>query len=138
MARTFRNIFKEKGISPSYTRMRVYSYLEEVTNHPTADQIYRDLCPELPTLSKTTVYNVLKLFCEHDLVKPVNMSSSEMRYELYHEEHSHFRCTKCGEIYDIPYIKPSYDRSALRGFEVQDEEVNLSGICPTCLHNKLT
>lgn len=138
MTRTFRDIFKEKEISPSYTRVRLYSYLEEAKNHPTADQIYRDLSPELPTLSKTTVYNILKLFCEHGLVKPVNMSSSEMRYELYHEDHSHFRCTTCGEIYDIPYIKPSYDRSTLQGFEIQEEEVNLSGVCPTCLQKKST
>jgi Fe2+ or Zn2+ uptake regulation protein len=118
--------------------MRVYSYLEEAANHPTVDQIYQELSQELPTLSKTTVYNVLKLFCEHDLVKPVNMSSSEMRYELYHQDHSHFRCTDCGEIYDIPYIKPTYDTTSLKGFQVEEEEVNLSGICPSCLQQKLT
>jgi len=133
MKKSFKDIFLEKGISPSYSRTRIYAYLEESEHHPTVDDIYQALTDELPTLSKTTVYNVLRLFCEHNLVKSVNMSASEMRYELYHEPHSHFRCSSCGTIYDLPLIKPQYQLSELNGFQINQEEVNLSGICPTCL-----
>lgn len=132
MAKTFREIFSEKKISPSYTRTRIYEYLETSKNHPTADGIYKELCEDLPTLSKTTVYNVLKLFIEKELVKAVNMSSSEMRYELYNTPHSHFKCDECGMIYDIPHIVPKYDNYDLDEFDIREEEVNLSGICPRC------
>ncbi len=135
MAETFREIFNEKQISPSYTRTRIYAYLEKNNNHPTADEIYKALIGELPTLSKTTVYNVLKLFIEKELVKPVNMSATEMRYEIYHTPHSHFKCTECGTIYDIPHIKTDYKSNKLEGFTVTEEEVNLSGICPNCKTN---
>lgn len=132
MTGTVKEILRDKGISPSVTRTRIYSYLDVAKNHPTVDEIYTSLVEELPTLSKTTVYNVLKLFCAHDLVKPVNMSSSEMRYELNHTPHSHFRCTSCGTIYDIPFIKPTYTHEHLQGFLINEEEVNLSGVCPVC------
>ncbi len=138
MTMPVRDMLKEKGISPSYTRQKIYEFLAASTDHPTADDIYRALIRELPTLSKTTVYNVIKLLCEHDLVKPVNMSSSEMRYEVWHEPHSHFRCTVCGTIYDIPPIIPRYDAKRLEGFIIKDEEVNLSGICPICQQESTT
>ena len=31
-------------------------------NHPTVETIYKELIDEIPTLSKTTVYNTLKQF----------------------------------------------------------------------------
>ena len=133
MLKSYKDIFEEKSISPSYTRTRIYSYLESNKIHPTVDQIYKELKEELPTLSKTTVYNVLNLFIEKGIVKLVNMSGSETRYEVYHEQHSHFTCDVCGEIYDIPKITTNYDISELNGFSVNDDEVNLTGICPKCL-----
>ena len=137
MTGSIKELFREKGISPSFTRTKIYHFLDEAKSHPTVDEIYKALIDELPTLSKTTVYNVLKLFCEHDLVKPVNMSSSEMRYELNHAPHSHFRCIDCDKIYDIPYIKPTYDHKDLHGFVITEEEVNISGVCPTCQQKNL-
>lgn len=132
MKQTWMEIFGAKGISPSYTRTRIYAYLEEKHNHPTVDEIFIALKDDLPTLSKTTVYNVLKLFTEKQLVKPVNMSGTESRYEIYHTPHSHFKCTQCGEIFDIPHIKPNHHNIDNMGFKVLDEEVNLIGICPSC------
>lgn len=58
------NYLKEHGIKPSYQRMKVFQYLVDNHNHPTVDMIYKALCPEIPTLSKTTVYNTLNLFVE--------------------------------------------------------------------------
>lgn len=133
MQKTFKEIFREKGISPSYTRTRIYSFLEKNLVHPTVDEIYKNLKEELPTLSKTTVYNVLKLFIENNLAKAVNMQSSETRYELFLDEHSHFKCSVCETIYDIPKITPKYDLSEFGNFKVEEEEVNLSGICPKCM-----
>ena len=52
------------NIKPSLQRLAIYSYLLEKKNHPTVDMIYSDLHPSMPTLSKTTVYNTLKLFIE--------------------------------------------------------------------------
>lgn len=132
MENTFKAIFKRNNVSPSYTRTRIYSFLEESKTHPTVDEIYKELKIELPTLSKTTVYNVLDLFIEKSMAKAVNMKSNETRYELAIEEHSHFKCTECGTIYDIPFIKPKYDLSKLGEFSVVEEEVNLSGVCPKC------
>ena len=45
-------------------RIAIMQYLMEHPIHPSADDIYTALSPSMPTLSKTTVYNTLKLFSE--------------------------------------------------------------------------
>ena len=128
----FREVCKDKSISPSYTRMRIFDFLQESKSHPTVDEIYTNLKPELPTLSKTTVYNVLNLFIEKEIADSVNLSPTEARYELVINKHSHFKCEVCNTIYDIPYIKPQINTESLEGFIVEKDEVTLKGICSKC------
>jgi len=141
MTDTLKDLFKTLEISPSYTRMKIYNYLENSKSHPSVDTIYKDLIEELPTLSKTTVYNVLKLLIDKKLVNEVNIGTNEKRYELIIEKHSHFICQVCNKIYDVPYIYRFVDENLMPGFEILDQEVNLKGICPNCrkkeLQNKL-
>ena len=66
MAKNFTDVCKSIGISPSITRKMIYEFIEGSKTHPTADDIYRSLIDTLPTLSKTTVYNVVNLFLEND------------------------------------------------------------------------
>lgn len=134
MTDTLKKIFKDLEISPSYTRMRIYYFLESSKAHPTCDVIYKELLNELPTLSKTTVYNVLKLFIEKKIVNEVNVGTNEKRYELIIEKHSHFVCQVCNKLYDIPHICSSIDKSQIPGFDVLNQEVTLKGICPNCKH----
>ncbi len=123
---------REANISPSYTRVMIYDYLKINHNHPNVDEIYKALCKKLHTLSKTTVYNVLKLFLEKDIARKVTISSSEDKYELTCEDHSHFKCKVCNKLYDIPLVKTEYSTATLKGFKVNNEEVLLTGICVNC------
>ena len=50
---------KEKGVRPSAQRVAIMKYLMEHKVHPTVDDIYNAILPDMPSLSKTTVYNVL-------------------------------------------------------------------------------
>ena len=132
MNRSHKELLKEYGISPSVTRVEIYNYLDINRNHPDVDSIYKKLSKKLPTLSKTTVYNVLKLFIEKDIVKELTIGSQECRYELLTKEHSHFKCDICKMIYDIPQVKTEHDVSSLQGFEINERLVLLKGICPSC------
>lgn len=122
----------EHKISPSITRVAIYNYFKKTDHHPSVDEIYKTLKLELPTLSKTTVYNVLNLFLEENLVKHVNIKGTDQLFELTKEKHSHFKCTSCGDIYDIPNIQTVYDTNSLNDFVINDEEVTLTGLCKAC------
>ena len=55
---------QEHHIKPSVQRIAIMKYLMEHHTHPTVDEIYTALSPTIPTLSKTTVYNTLKILTE--------------------------------------------------------------------------
>jgi len=132
MKNSHMELLKEYGISPSHTRIEVYNYLDCNRNHPNVDMIYKKLNKKLPTLSKTTVYNILKLFVETGIVKEVTIGSQEARYEILLKEHSHFKCEICNKLYDIPLVKTEHEFPSLDGFSVTEEVVLLKGICPSC------
>lgn len=127
------NILKDKKITPSYTRIKIYDYLAKGKVHPTVDEIFIDLSQSIPTLSKTTVYNALKLFIENDLIRAVNFYDNKMRYELIRSKHGHFKCEECSTIYDIPMDINIYLPDELDGTIINDYHHLLIGTCSYCL-----
>jgi len=97
----FTNYLTTNNIKPSIQRLKVYEYLYNNKTHPTVDNIYINLVEEIPTLSKTTVYNTLKLFVDNGIVKAITIEDNEVRYDAFMENHAHFKCDVCGIIYDV-------------------------------------
>lgn len=89
------------GIKPSPQRIAVMDYLLSSRVHPTADEIYMALSPTMPTLSKTTVYNTLKLLVEQGAVLNLGIDERNARYDGDTTPHAHFRCLKCGTVIDL-------------------------------------
>jgi Fur family transcriptional regulator, peroxide stress response regulator len=131
MQDTIKQQLTQVQISPSFTRVKILEFLKNVQHHPTVDDIYQRLVGELPTLSKTTVYNVLNLFEEKQLVKSLIFDKAITRYELIEDQHAHFQCKDCGNVFDIPSPKVVLPRLH-HGFTVVEEEVLLKGLCPDC------
>ncbi|WP_428770845.1 Fur family transcriptional regulator [Treponema sp. HNW] len=130
-------LLTEHGVRPSVQRLAVYQYLKEHPEHPTVDTLYLALAPSIPTLSKTTVYNTLKLLQEKRLVKSVAIENDELRYDAETSEHWHFKCTGCGKIYDVYSDEAAHIRDATLGalpknFKPQKTEMNIWGLCSDC------
>ena len=126
------NTLLSHGIKPSYQRIKIMEYLLEKKNHPTVDGIYNHLVKQIPTLSKTTVYNTLNLFMEKDLVKVLTIEENETRYDADVANHGHFKCQGCGEIFDFPINIDNFETDKLKGFEIKKKDVYFKGICPYC------
>ncbi|MDH8701545.1 Fe2+ or Zn2+ uptake regulation protein [Dysgonomonadaceae bacterium PH5-43] len=91
----------EYGVKPSLQRIAIMNYLINNAVHPTVDRVFNELYPSMPTLSKTTVYNTLKLFEEHGAVQSISIDEKNIRYDADLSFHAHFKCKHCGEVYDI-------------------------------------
>ena len=89
------------GLRPSEPRIAVLAFLMKNRIHPVAETIYKSLAPEYPTLSRTTVYNTLKLFEENKIVMPLTIEDGELRYDINTSFHGHFKCRKCHIVTDI-------------------------------------
>lgn len=127
---------REHGVKPSYQRLKIFQYMMENNNHPTVDTIYRALCNEIPTLSKTTVYNTLNLFIEKKIANVIVIEENETRYDLVMETHAHFKCVQCGKLIDLD-LDIKYDKChELDGCEITEKHIYLKGICKTCKDRK--
>ena len=92
---------KSHDIKPSYQRIKVFEYLMQHKNHPTVDMIYKSLVDEIPTLSKTTVYNTLNLFIEKQIAVVIVIEENETSYDVDINFHGHFKCETCGCVLDV-------------------------------------
>jgi Fe2+ or Zn2+ uptake regulation protein len=122
----------DNGIRPSVIRLNVYQFLFNSISHPTADDIYKGLVDVIPTLSKTSIYNVLSVFVEKGIVNEVLVNTNEMRYEVIHHQHSHFVCNECKQLFDIPYQPVQIVNDTVKGFIIDKSEVIYKGLCPKC------
>jgi len=127
-------ILSAKGIVPTPQRVAVYAAVAGRRDHPTVDTIYAELRKQLPTLSKTTVYTTMQLLADKRLVGAVHAEADEVRYDGMCGFHAHFKCRRCGELYDIPM--PCEHRRSFadmpEGFVFENEELTYYGLCPNC------
>ena len=123
----------EHGIKPSIQRIVIMEYLETHKTHPTVDEIYNALSPDIPTLSKTTVYNTLKLFVEKGVAISINIDEKNVRYDGDVSVHAHFICSRCGNIYDV-YSESliAVACSKLGNKKVLETQVYYRGYCEKC------
>lgn len=124
---------KEKNVKPSLQRIKILEYLADNPCHPTADYIFNALLPEMPTLSKSTVYNTLKVLKDADLVRDLTIEENEIHYEFRIKDHGHFRCGVCGMIYDFEADLQKITPDDLHGFEIIEKNIYIKGICRQCL-----
>lgn len=120
------------GVRPSYHRIRILAYLSESESHPSVEDIFAALAPQIPSLSKATVYNTLHTFIEAGFVREVNIDYEAQRYDTLLGNHGHFRCDSCGQITDF---EVDFEQIAVKGlntFQVDKRDVYFSGLCPAC------
>ena len=128
---------KKNGIRPLSKRILIYNYLITYRNHPTVEMIYKDLLPIAPSLSKTTVYNVLSLFLEKNLVQALNIEGNEIRYDADTMQHGHFKCMQCAKVFDFQLENQKLPQLPLEGFTIHQTHYYLDGICASCNQLKL-
>lgn len=127
----------DKNIKPTYQRLCILEYLHDNLVHPTVDMIYNKLVDRIPTMSKTTVYNTLKIFSENNIVNEITITGTETRYDTNCKSHQHFLCKKCKKIYDIniTYQDSEIINKDIFGHKVQEIHGYFKGICKQCLEN---
>lgn len=131
----YSKILEEKGIRASSHRVLMLEYLENKRIHPTAERIYNDLSKKLPSISKATVYNNLKLFVDNGILNELNVDNTEAHYDIVTKNHAHFICENCKEIYDfdLDFDKIFSHAEYMKDFKVFSKDIIVRGICKNCL-----
>lgn len=125
----------EHDLKPSVQRIAVMEYLFYHRTHPTAEEIYKALQKELPTLSKTTVYNTLRLLVGHKAAMQLTIDEHNVCYDANTSAHAHFLCRACGRVYDIPLVSKNLQALANlpQEFKTDQSDLYFRGCCSKCL-----
>ena len=129
------DFLKGHGIKPSYQRVKIYEFLMNTVEHPTVENIYNALNGDIPTLSKTTVYNTLKTFIEKEIAMVITIDENETRFDADTSLHGHFKCEVCHSVYDFDVKIDDVNQEDLEGFEIREKQMFYYGICKKCKHD---
>lgn len=127
-----RHLLEEKNIKPSLHRMKILEYLVMNRNHPNVETIFKAIAREIPTLSKTTIYNTLKTFQENGIVQFLTVEENEVRFDATMQHHAHFRCVTCGEVYDVELSTKVFDMDSVDGHRITGSQIYFFGLCRSC------
>lgn len=125
---------KQAGLRHTPQRSHIVELLLELS-HPTAEQIYAAMSERFPYVSQATVYSTLKKLKELGIVSELSYGDKSSHFELADNDHWHFNCKVCGEIYDVE----ASEAEALIAvgsnngvFQVEGYRVEFYGVCPKC------
>ncbi|MDO7907809.1 peroxide-responsive transcriptional repressor PerR [Paenibacillus sp. JX-17] len=126
---------KMNGVRITPQRHAILAYLLESMAHPTADEIYRALEPQFPSMSVATVYNNLKMLMEAGMVRELAYGDNSSRFDANISDHYHIICKQCGKIEDFSYpslLEVERQAQHSTGFQVHGHRLELYGVCKSC------
>lgn len=130
------DILTRKEVKPTSNRILVMRELIKAS-HPVS---LADLEISLGfSMDKASIFRVLELFAEKDIIHVIEDGSRSLKYELCHsgthhtiaDQHVHFYCERCRETYcfenvSVPLV------NIPEGFSPHAINYMIKGICPKC------
>ncbi len=130
------NILVGKGIKPTPNRILVLRELAKASHPVSLADI--EVLLEF-SMDKASIFRVLELFAEKDVVHVIEDGSRSLKYELCHssirhtfsDQHVHFYCERCKETFCFETVRvPMVDIPD--GFNPHSVNFMIKGICPKC------
>jgi len=138
----YEGLLSGADIEATPNRVRV---LEVVGNNSfplSASDIY-NILERSSTINRVTVYRILDLLVEHDVVERISTGGRAFYYGLapndYHQPHPHFYCTNCGQMDCLSPESLIVDTEPLWKTypgRIDKVEVRVDGVCKNCEKRK--
>jgi Fe2+ or Zn2+ uptake regulation protein len=129
-------ILQKYNIQPSHQRIKILEILDKKREHMNVNMIYDELSKEIPTISKTTIYNTVNAFVEKGLVNCLTITPEEARYDFDITPHHHLLCKKCGKIIDVHVKCPYTESMEIDGHRIEEIQGYFKGVCKECLSHE--
>ncbi|HKJ97798.1 MAG TPA: Fur family transcriptional regulator [Desulfotignum sp.] len=131
----FTRLCKKNGLKITPQRAAVYAALKNSKAHPSADQIHKQLLHRFPNISLDTVNRTLITFARIQIIDIVEGQGDPRRFDPNREEHHHFYCLSCNNIFD--FHDPDLDQIPLpeditQTCTITGKRLCLTGYCKNC------
>jgi len=119
------------------TRQRqvILEELQGLKTHPTAADLYMRVRRRLPKISLATVYRTLESLAAMGVIRKLETTGRESRFDGNLEPHHHLRCRVCGcfeDVHEIPSAEVYDGLNDWNGWQISGIRVEYSGVCPGC------
>jgi Fur family ferric uptake transcriptional regulator len=84
---------------------------------------------------RVTLYRALDWLVEQGMAHKISGTDRTWRYNAQAgtpHQHAHFHCKRCQQVYCLENLQPALVFSLPPGYQLEQVEVNLQGICPAC------
>ena len=128
---------KDAGLKITLPRIKILQILDSNdVHHVSAEDVYKLLLANGEEIGLATVYRVLTQFEQAGLVVRHNFEGGHSVFELATDKHhDHIVCVRCGKVEEFADEEIERRQQAVAdklGFELQDHNLNLYGLCPDC------
>ena len=131
---------KASGYRLTPQRLAILRALIGSDQHPSVEQIYRQVRRDFPTTSLATVYNTLECLKGLGEVLELPLGGGSRYDGRKPESHPHLICTACGRIEDLDIDLGGATQAVAqeRGYAEVRHRLEFYGICPACQEGSKT
>ena len=132
---------KRRAFRITPQRIAILTILVGSEEHPSVEDIYREVKIKFPTTSMATVYKTVSLLKEINEVLELGFADGSNRYDGNKPyPHPHVICTKCKKVMDPELVHLgdiSKEMSIKTGYKIFSHRLDFFGLCPECQKKEL-
>ncbi len=134
----FREYLKRHQLRYTPEREAIIREIFSIHDHFDVDSLYLSMRQKGMHVSKASIYRLIPLLIESNLIQEVFFEDGHMHYEhIYgHSHHCHLRCVECKKIeefQDARLEEIEIDLADRFGFKIIDHKLEVRGVCPECM-----
>lgn len=121
------------GLKVTPQRVTILETIYSLKNHPTAENIIREVRKNHSNIASGTVYKVLDALEKNNLIKTVTTNKGVSRYDGVTENHHHLYCTESDLIQDYfdkeldNLLEEYFRRKKIEGFQIEEMILEIKG-----------
>lgn len=109
--------------------------LKKSKRHLSADELYDIVKKFMPRISLATVYRNLEILSETGVIRKLEISGRQKRFDFDVSDHDHIYCALCHKVDNLNIERKNVDSERLgvqAGYSITGYRVEVVGICPEC------
>jgi len=119
----------------THQREVILEEMGKCKGHPTADALYERIKKKMPRISLATIYRNLEILSEAGMIRKLEISGRQKRFDRELGQHHHIYCVQCHRVDNIKVEMTSPDSATEIGYRISGCRIEFFGICPECQKN---
>ena len=115
-------------------REMILRELKKSKGHLSADELYERVKKFMPRISLATVYRNLEILSDVGMIRKLEISGRQKRFDSELEDHDHIYCVECHRIENLEIdqreVKVPVDQA--KGYTITGRRLEVTGVCPRC------